>query len=53
MVKLKPEEDAHGQGMWAYYNGEESFEIVERDDGYFDALPGAKAYFLRYEDWIL
>jgi len=49
---LKPEEDAFGQSMWAYYKGQEVYEIVERDDGYFDA-PGAtpKGYFSEYQDW--
>ncbi len=52
MKKLKPEEDAFGQEMWAYFKGEEAFEIVERDDGYFNASPkGPGLYFLQYEDW--
>jgi len=49
---LKPEEDAYGQEIWAYYQGREVFEIVERDDGYISAasvLP--KMYFLEYKDW--
>lgn len=54
MKKIKPEEDAFGQEMWACYNGEEASEIVERDDGYFDASPkGPKLYFSEYEDWDL
>ena len=52
MKKLKPEEDAFGQEMWAFYKGDRTSEIVERDDGYFDASPkGPKAYFSEYEDW--
>jgi SAM-dependent methyltransferase len=49
---LKPEEDAYGQEIWAFYQGREVFEIVERDDGYISAasvLP--KMYFSEYEDW--
>jgi SAM-dependent methyltransferase len=54
MKKLKPEEDAFGQEMWACYKIEESFEIVERDDGYFNASPiGPRLYFSEYEDWDL
>ena len=34
---MKPEEDAYGQEIWAYYNHRDSYEIIERDDGYFDA----------------
>ena len=52
MKKLKPEEDTFGQEMWACYKGEEAAEIVERDDGYFNATPGnPKSYFSEYEDW--
>jgi 2-polyprenyl-3-methyl-5-hydroxy-6-metoxy-1,4-benzoquinol methylase len=52
MKKLKPEEDTFGQEMWACYKGEEASEIVERDDGYFNATPGnPKSYFSEYQDW--
>jgi 2-polyprenyl-3-methyl-5-hydroxy-6-metoxy-1,4-benzoquinol methylase len=52
MKKLKPKEDAFGQEMWACYNGEEASEIVERDDGFFNASPkGPGFYFSEYEDW--
>jgi len=47
---MKPEEDAFGQGLWAHYNGKESFEIVERDDGYIDAM-SPMAYFSEHKDW--
>jgi len=47
---MKTEEDAYGQEIWAYYKGREVFEIVERDDGYIDAL-NPKVYFSEYEDW--
>ena len=48
---LKPEEDAFGQEIWAYYKGERASEIVERDDGYFDVSSGPKMYFSEYDDW--
>jgi len=52
MKKLKPEEDAFGQEIWACYKGEEASEIVERGDGYFNASQkGPGLYFLEYEDW--
>lgn len=54
MKKLEPEEDAFGLEMWACYKGEEASEIVERDDGYFNASPkGLGVYFSEYEDWDL
>ena len=49
---MKPEEDAYGQEIWAQYNGKESFEIVERDDGYFSTSQ-PELYFSEYEDWSL
>jgi SAM-dependent methyltransferase len=50
MTRLKPEEDAFGQLLWALHDGSEVFEIIERDDGYVDAM-NAKGYFSEYEDW--
>lgn len=48
---MKLEKDAYGQEIWAYFKGKKSFEIVERDDGYFDISSGAKSYFSEYKDW--
>jgi len=50
---MKPEEDAYGQEIWAYYKGRDSFEIAERDDGYFEASSWLKTYFSEYEHWSL
>jgi SAM-dependent methyltransferase len=50
MNELKPREDAFGQILSLAYGGSEAFEIVERDDGYIEAMP-AKAYFSEYTDW--
>jgi len=47
-----PNEDAFGQEMWACYSGKEASEIVERDDGFFEANPRRTAvYFSEYKDW--
>jgi 2-polyprenyl-3-methyl-5-hydroxy-6-metoxy-1,4-benzoquinol methylase len=52
MRRIKSWEDTFGQEMWAYYKGEEASEIVERDDGYFNASPkGPAIYFSEYKDW--
>jgi SAM-dependent methyltransferase len=49
---LKAEEDAYGQEIWAYYQGREVFEIVERDDGFIEAVSAApKMYFLEHKNW--
>ena len=51
---MKPEEDAYGQALLAHYQGKPSFEIVERDDGYFDVSSyGTRTYFSEYSDWML
>ncbi len=47
---MEPEEDAFGQMLWSYYNGNEVFEVVERDDGLKNILD-SNLYFLGYEDW--
>jgi SAM-dependent methyltransferase len=51
MEKPKPMEDVYGQEVWSYFNGKNSFEIVEREDGYFDVSGGAPTYFSEYKDW--
>ncbi len=51
---MKPEEDALGQEIWAYYQDREVFEIWERDDGYISASSTEpKKYFSEYKDWPL
>jgi SAM-dependent methyltransferase len=48
---MKPERDAYGRAIWAYYKRGGGFEIVERDDGYFGVSSGPKFYFSEFEDW--
>lgn len=48
---LKEYQDAYGQEICAYYNGEDVLEIVERDDGFIDAFPGTESYFRPFEEW--
>ena len=50
MRKLKPEEDAFGQALCAAYEKDEVFEVVERDDGFVDAMK-TRGYFSDYESW--
>ncbi len=47
---MKESEDAHGRLMYDFLKGEETFEIIERDDGCFQALP-ASGYFSPYHKW--
>ncbi len=48
---LEDWQDAYGHEIYDYYKGKRSYEIVERDDGYFDVSSGPKLYFLEYKDW--
>lgn len=43
-------QDAFGQTLLAYHNGEESFQVVERDDGYIDLIE-TRIYFTKYDEW--
>jgi cyclopropane fatty-acyl-phospholipid synthase-like methyltransferase len=48
---LKPHQDAYGQELHAYYQGEEIVEIVERDDGFIGTSGGPAFYFAEFEEW--
>jgi SAM-dependent methyltransferase len=48
---LQDHQDAFGHEIYDYYHGLVSYEIVERDDGFFSLSPGPQLYFLEYEQW--
>jgi len=48
---MEKNHDAFGQEIWAHFKSKDSFEIIERDDGYFDASSGTKVYFSDFRDW--
>ena len=48
---MKPEEDAYGQELLAYFNGKEIIEIVERDDGLISTGLEVSYYFSQFENW--
>jgi SAM-dependent methyltransferase len=50
---VKPEHDAFGKELWACYKGQNIYEIIERDDGYFSAHQSPKIYFSEYRYWPL
>ena len=50
-MRLKDHQDAYGHEIYDYLEGKRSFEIIERDDGYFNLSGGAKTYFSEYKDW--
>jgi SAM-dependent methyltransferase len=44
--------DVFGQIILAYLNGQQSYEILERDDGVVDpSFEAVKAYFCEFKDW--
>jgi 2-polyprenyl-3-methyl-5-hydroxy-6-metoxy-1,4-benzoquinol methylase len=50
---LTDAQDAQGHGMYDYWKGISSSEIVERDDGYIEASGYRSIYFAEYTDWWL
>ncbi len=50
---MKNFQDAHGHAMYDYYKGNRFSEVIERDDGNFNASNGPGAYFSPYKDWRL
>jgi len=48
---MKIQNDAYGQEMWALLNGKESYEVVERDDGFIGLSAGPHAWFADYTAW--
>ena len=50
MRRLREEEDAHGRLMYDFLKGQEAYEVVERNDGYVEAVP-ASGYFSNYQKW--
>jgi len=47
---LKDRQDAQGHIFYDYFKGKGAYEIVERDDGYFD-VGNPVLYFAQYSDW--
>ena len=48
---MDADEDAYGQAMVDHYEGRETWEILERDDGWFGTSPGNDLYFEPYPEW--
>lgn len=45
------DQDAFGHEILDHFKGIDSFEIIERDDGFFSPSPGPDLYFSEYEHW--
>ncbi len=48
---MEPKKDAYGQEIWAFFKGKESYEIVERDDGFIHLSKGPAIYFADFKKW--
>lgn len=48
---MDPREDAYGEAIRAHHAGEESYEIVERDDGYVGPPGDPALYFSSPDEW--
>jgi SAM-dependent methyltransferase len=50
---MKDSQDAYGHQVYDRLKGKEAFEIVEREDGFFDVsrFAGARYYLSSYGDW--
>lgn len=48
---LEDHEDAYGHAIYDYFKGKDSYEITERDDGFFDVSLGPRFYFSEYDTW--
>lgn len=44
-------EDVYGEAIHAHHAGEESFKIVERDDGYIGPPDDPELYFSLSDEW--
>jgi SAM-dependent methyltransferase len=50
---MKKYQDAYGQAMYDYLQGRGGAEIIERDDGYFNASGGPAYYMSEHKNWPL
>jgi ubiquinone/menaquinone biosynthesis C-methylase UbiE len=49
---MKKEKDSYGQQVWDFLQGKESYEIIERDDGFIDtSFRGPRDYFADFKSW--
>jgi ubiquinone/menaquinone biosynthesis C-methylase UbiE len=48
---MRPEKDALGQEVKAYFEGKKSYEIIERDDNFIALSSGPASYFGNFKTW--
>ncbi len=48
---LTDDQDAVGHELLDFHKSSSGFEIIERDDGFFDVTGGPSVYFAGYSEW--
>ncbi len=51
VASYKKDRDAFGHMLMDFYQGQETFEIIERDDGFIDVMDHVGAYFAAFDAW--
>ena len=51
VAAYKKDRDAFGHMLMDFYHGKETFEIIEREDGFIDASDHVGVYFAAFEAW--
>jgi len=51
MKILDIRKDTYGQEILAFFQGEKSYEVVERDDRLIDISGKPSVYFAEFKDW--
>jgi SAM-dependent methyltransferase len=49
--EYKHDRDAFGHMLMDHFNGLDTDEIIEREDGLFDSTNGPRLYFSDFQDW--
>lgn len=44
-------DDVFGQIVWSFYKGLESYQLIEREDGYVYAPASPSLYFTEFDEW--
>ncbi len=48
---VKKKNEVFGKGIWAFFQGEEAIEFIERDDGFIALSTVIPSYFAQFKDW--
>jgi SAM-dependent methyltransferase len=51
LARMKESQDAFGHALLDHLDGHETYEIIERDDGFIDVSASTADYFKPFADW--